>query len=206
MFVDYTVISAVQEVASGPQWHVRVERINHMPDVRVSLFSAGLGDALGILNVRYDPRQPDLRNGKLQLDSTLCCKEIVVIFTPTALWAGPTIPKPERVDADRPMGWLSGMVDVVNEQLTLEAQKQSYEGFITPEMLAFRTRFTLVGAERLDAGWVDSPAWRFSNPVTNTDLAAGFTNALENRFTSDGHLYPPNFTLHGTTILEERGG
>lgn len=178
MFVDYTVISAVQEVVSGPCGsRGLVERINHMPDVRVNLYVAGMGDALGILNVRYDPRQPDLRNGTLQLDSAARCKEVVVIFTPTVLRAGPTIPTPEGVDADRPMGWLSGILDAVNDQLSLEAQKQAYEEFMGPDTLVFRTQFVMVGAERLAATWVDSPAWHFSNSVTNTDLAAGFIKA-----------------------------
>jgi hypothetical protein len=152
-------------------------------------FGEGGTAALGIVNVRYDPRQPDLRDGVLSLGlgGAQECKEVVVIFTPTELWSGPLIPKPERVDADRSMGWLHSMIYAISMAFEWKAYELAGESSRRPNLGA---RFVFVGAERLDAAWVDSPAWHFDNPVTNDDLAAGMAKTAQDDWLDRGSMWP----------------
>ncbi|WOO79949.1 uncharacterized protein LOC62_02G003463 [Vanrija pseudolonga] len=202
-FVDYTVVPAVQQLVSGPRGVHELasgRRWNHMPQVSVTPHlrgDSGPGNARGIVNVRYDPRQPDLRYGALDLRGIELCEEIVVIFTPTKLWTGPQIPKPEMVNADRPMGWLHLIVHNIRFRIAWKACETA--GEIPPWIVD--TRFMFVGAEQLDAGWVDSPAWHFENPVTNADLAAGAAKVVEDACL-EGPLSPEELA----ETLAERGG
>ncbi|WOO79948.1 uncharacterized protein LOC62_02G003462 [Vanrija pseudolonga] len=171
LFIDYTVIPAVQEIVAEHGAALLNPEIAHMPKVSVRPCFASDRETRSIVNVRYDPRQPDLRNGTFEIHWTYPKEEVVVIFTPTELWSGPEIPKnpedPDWVDPDPPMGWLNGLAEAV-------------WGRFGPSSMTWRsTRLVFVGAEQLDASWVDSNHWRFSNPLTNTDLAAGLAKTAE---------------------------
>lgn len=181
-----------------------------MPDVCIFTYF-GL-PSRAILNVRYDPRQPDLRDGKLALNYADACKEVVMLFTPTNLWTGPGIPKPTSRyawnDRDPPMGWLYGLVTLAISQVQRKASDDVYRRDCRPS-----TRFVFVGAERLDASWVTSAAIPFSNPITNPDLEAGFTRAVEEGFLKRGlvvsdqqKLSPAERVRCLAEMLVERGG
>lgn len=171
LFVDYTVVPAVQEIVAEHGVALLNPEIEHMPKVSVRPCFSTDHDTRSIVNVRYDPRQPDLQSGTFQIHWTYPKEEVVVLFTPAELWSGPEIPKnrpnPGWVDPDPPMGWLNGLAQVVR-------------GRFGPSSMTWRsTRLIFVGAEQLDASWVDSNHWHFSNPLTNTDLAAGMVKTAQ---------------------------
>ncbi|KAL1409335.1 hypothetical protein Q8F55_003317 [Vanrija albida] len=81
------------------------------------------------------------------------------------------------------------------------------------ERLPHYTQYLFVGAEQLDAGWVDSASCRFSNPLTNADLAQGFAKAVEesglkSTYTVAGKTLGPEDMAHwiAATPVERGGG
>ncbi|WOO81879.1 uncharacterized protein LOC62_04G005395 [Vanrija pseudolonga] len=210
-FADFTVSPPVRDAVSGVPGAVRLSpEGNHMPDINIrSRFGPR---PRVIINVRYDPRQPDLRDGRLDLVYDDSCSEVVLIFTPTDLWTGPSIPKPTSrhywLSPDPPMGWLCGLMTRAMSQVQRKAYNDIYRQERSPG-----TRFVFVGAEVLDGSWVDSAALPFGNPVTNSDLAAGFATAVEKAWLERGLIIsdqqkvsPEERVRCLTEMLVERGG
>ncbi|KAL1409334.1 hypothetical protein Q8F55_003316 [Vanrija albida] len=188
IFVDYTVAQGVREIVSTVGAGGLNGMLDHMPEVDVHPYHQDdYSGARSIVNVRYDPRQPDLRDGTLRIRGIHLLKEVVVIFTPTELWAGPRIPRPTcrpaSADPDPPMGWLYGLARAVGTHILAKALHE-----LAPSRPYYCTQFVFVGAERLDAAWVDSASCPLSNPVTNEKLAEGMVTAVEHYILNAGFV------------------
>ncbi|WOO79947.1 uncharacterized protein LOC62_02G003461 [Vanrija pseudolonga] len=127
---------------------------------------------LAVVNVRYDPRYPEFKEGSVSLTYSYPARTVVVIFTPTQLWDGPHAPRED--DDDEP--WMAFLFRCANELgFSLYAEGHPYRG----EQIVSTVSWVLVGAEQFDAIWVDSPSIRFTNPLTCASLHAGFVEAVK---------------------------
>lgn len=129
---------------------------------------------LAILNVRYDPRCPEFKEGSVSFTYSYPARTVVVIFTPEQLWDGPHAPQEDNDDHEPP--WMAFLFRCANELgFSLYAEGYPYRG----KQNVSTVSWVLVGAEQLDASWVDSPPIPFSNPLTCASLHAGFVEAVK---------------------------